>query len=202
MRINTRCPWDDAIRLTDRQVKIMTSFGLALRISLFFAMLLPATAAAQVVTKAQVGDLIRKVEDGVDEFEKYLEQRGKNARAAASTAPAEGGTARRRRNTSAATTEARRAHAQPAGDELEEKLDDLDGSTNRLRLRFRRVQDYMQTKAQVERVVDDGREINQLMVRGSYRGSSRSGMRSPADSWLPRLRPFPVPWRVPLRNRA
>ena len=42
------------------------------------------SARAQVVvtgmTKPQVSDLIRKVEDGVDEFEKYLERRGENAR--------------------------------------------------------------------------------------------------------------------------
>jgi hypothetical protein len=37
-------------------------------------------AAAQSFTKAQVADRIRKVEDGVDEFRKYLENRGDDAR--------------------------------------------------------------------------------------------------------------------------
>ncbi len=53
-------------------------------------------------------------------------------------------------------------------DELEDALDDLDRSTNRLRRRFRRASNYMETKVQVERVVDDGRKINQVMVRGRY----------------------------------
>ncbi|MCP5113464.1 MAG: hypothetical protein GY953_21735, partial [bacterium] len=57
----------------------MNHFVYPIRIALFLGLLIPATAAAQVVTKAQVSDLIRKVEDGVDEFEKYLERRGDNA---------------------------------------------------------------------------------------------------------------------------
>ena len=35
--------------------------------------------AQPAFTKAQVGDRIRKVEDGVDEFRKYLERRGDEA---------------------------------------------------------------------------------------------------------------------------
>src|SRR6187551_1670981 len=35
--------------------------------------------AQPVFTKAQVGERIRKVEDGVDEFRKYLERRGDEA---------------------------------------------------------------------------------------------------------------------------
>ena len=151
----------------------MNRFASPIGIALFLGLLIPAAAAAQAVTKAQVGDLIRKVEDGVDEFEKYLERRGDNARTAASTAPEQGRGRRRRGNPSEATTEARKAQARQGGDELEEALDDLDGSTNRLRRRFRRVENYMQTKAQVESVVDDGRKINQLMVRGSYRGEAQ-----------------------------
>ena len=37
-------------------------------------------------TKAQVADRIRKVEDGVDESQKYLENRGDNARSRAQSA--------------------------------------------------------------------------------------------------------------------
>ena len=55
-------------------------------------------AEAQVgsFTKAQVADRIRKVEDGVDEFQKYLESRGEDARSTAQSAQASGTTSRRR----------------------------------------------------------------------------------------------------------
>ena len=123
------------------------------------------SAQVAIVTKAQVGDLIRKVEEGVDEFEKYLKRRGDNAKDRASDGESRRG---RRRNRSAAATESRRERAKEGADELEDALDDLDRSTNRLRRRFRRASNYMETKVQVERVVDDGRKINQVMARGRY----------------------------------
>ena len=43
-----------------------------------------------MMAKAQVANLISKVENGVDEFRNYLEKRGDNARDAASTAQASG----------------------------------------------------------------------------------------------------------------
>src|SRR3974390_887785 len=46
-------------------------------------------------TKAQVGDRIRKVEDGVDEFEKYLNNRGDDAKDRAASAQNSGATTRR-----------------------------------------------------------------------------------------------------------
>jgi hypothetical protein len=50
-------------------------------------MLLAPGASAQPVaaplTKAAVGEKIRRVEDGVGQFRKYLEQRGENARSTA-----------------------------------------------------------------------------------------------------------------------
>ena len=60
------------------------------------ALIVVATATAQIgtFTKAQVGDRIRKVEDGVDEFRKYLENRGENARDNAQTAQNSGKTRR------------------------------------------------------------------------------------------------------------
>jgi len=39
-----------------------------------------AQAQTNPFTKAQVGDRIRKVEDGVDQFQKYLENRGQDAK--------------------------------------------------------------------------------------------------------------------------
>lgn len=46
---------------------------------------------AQMMPKAQVANLISKVENGVDEFRKYLERKGENAQNTASTAQAQGG---------------------------------------------------------------------------------------------------------------
>jgi len=51
-------------------------------IALFFAVGLSTVSSAQTnpFSKAQVADRIRKVEDGVDEFQKYLNNRGDDAR--------------------------------------------------------------------------------------------------------------------------
>ena len=46
----------------------------------------PNKATAQPMAKAQVANLITKVENGVDEFRNYLEKRGENASDAQSTA--------------------------------------------------------------------------------------------------------------------
>jgi hypothetical protein len=44
----------------------------------------------------------------------------------------------------------------------------LNRSTNRLRRQFDPTDKWMETRPQVERVLDDGRKINQVMVRGKY----------------------------------
>ena len=127
---------------------------------------------AQVVapgkyTKAVVGDHIRKVEDGVDEFRKYLERRGEDAQNAAQNASNSG--ARTRRNKGSSTnTEARKDQAKRTKDELDDALGDLNRSTNRLRRKFNPTSNYMETKVQMDQVMDDGRRINQIMVRGKY----------------------------------
>ena len=55
------------------------------------ALLPPASSArAQTFTKAVVGDHIKKVEDGVDEFRKYLEKRGEDAQGNAQAASQSG----------------------------------------------------------------------------------------------------------------
>ncbi|RZU41220.1 hypothetical protein BDD14_2724 [Edaphobacter modestus] len=128
-----------------------------------FAVSIPI--AAQTMTKAVVAEKIRRVEDGVDEFRKYLERRGDNARNASSTAQ-QSGRASGRRGT--ANTEARTATAQAGKDELDDALGDLNSSTNRLRRKFDATEKWIETKAQVERVVDDGRRINQVVARGKY----------------------------------
>ena len=119
-------------------------------------------ASAQVMAKAQVGNLIAKVENGVDEFRNYLEKRGDNARDAGSNAQESG---RRKRQ---GATESQKATASNKKDALDDALSDLNKSTNRLRRKFDPTDKWMETKSQVEKVVDDGRKINQVVARGSY----------------------------------
>lgn len=133
-----------------------------------FAVVFVSAATAcmgQPLPKAAVAEKIRMVENGVDEFRDYLERRGDNARSAASTAQQSGRTSRRR-NTG--NTEARQATAQQGKDELDDALGDLDRSTNRLRRKFDATDTWIETKPQVERIVDDGRRINQVVARGNY----------------------------------
>jgi hypothetical protein len=90
-----------------------------------------------------------------------LEKRGDNAREASSTAQASG---RKKRQ----ATESQKANASSKKDALDDALGDLNRSTNRLRRKFDPTDKWMETKAQVETVVDDGRKINQVVARGSY----------------------------------
>ena len=119
-------------------------------------------ASAQLMPKAQVANLIAKVENGVDDFRKYLEKRGDNAKDAGSTAQASG----RRQGKKA--TESQKAKASSKKDELDDALGELNQSTNRLRRKFDATDTWMETKPLVERMVDDARKINQVVTRGSY----------------------------------
>jgi hypothetical protein len=121
-----------------------------------------AKAIAQPMAKAQVASLITRVENGVDEFRNYLEKRGDNARAADSSAQSSG----RRRGQGA--TENQKAKASSTKDALDDALGDLNRSTNRLRRKFDATDKWIETKAQVESVVEDGRKINQVVARGNY----------------------------------
>ena len=118
-------------------------------------------------TKAYVADRIRKVEDGVDQFRKWSEQRGEDAKSRAQTAQSSG-KATRRSGTNTANTQARKDQAKNTKDDLNDALGDLNRSTNRLRRKFDATDKWMETKVQVEAVVDDGRRINQVMTRGNY----------------------------------
>ena len=124
--------------------------------------------AQPVFTKAQVGDRIRKVEDGVDEFRKYLENRGDDARERKDAAQKSGKTTRHGGASEKATTQARSDKAKHTKDELDDALGELNQSTNRLRRKFDPTPNYMETKVQVDRVMDDARRVNQIMVRGAY----------------------------------
>jgi hypothetical protein len=52
--------------------------------------------------------------------------------------------------------------------QFDDALGELNRSTNRLRCQFDPTDKWMETRPQVERVLDDGRKINQVMVRGKY----------------------------------
>jgi hypothetical protein len=128
---------------------------------------LPApSASAQPMAKAQVANLIVKVENGVDDFKKYLERRGENAQTAANnTNNANRESGKRRAKTA---TQTQKAAASERKDELEDSLDELNRSTNRLRRKFDATDKWIETKAEVERMIDDGRKINQAITRGNY----------------------------------
>ncbi len=134
-----------------------------------FTLLTSIVAAAGVMaqpmslTKAAVGEKIRRVEDGVDQFRDYLEKRGDNARSTASSPQAQ---SRKGKRQTASTTP--QANATAKKDELDDALGDLNRSTNRLRRKFDPTDNWQQTRVEVERVLDDGRRINQAVARGSY----------------------------------
>jgi len=122
----------------------------------------PVLAQVGTFTKAQVGDRIRKVEDGVDEFRKWAENRAEQGQKTAQTAQ---GTGRAKGRT---TTESQKAVAREKKDELDDALGDLNQSTNRLRRKFDPLDKWVETRPQVENVLEDGRKINQALVRGKY----------------------------------
>jgi hypothetical protein len=107
------------------------------------------------------------VEDGVDQFQKYLENRGQDVKNRGETAQSNGATTRRQRSSSA-NTQARGDQAKQTKDDLEDAMDDLNRSTNRLRRKFDPTSNYLETKAQMEQVMDSARRVNQVMVKGNY----------------------------------
>jgi hypothetical protein len=120
-------------------------------------------ALAQLAfTKAQVADRIRKVEDGVDEFRKWSEKRAEQGKDQAQAAKASGRTRGR------TATESQKTVAREKKDELDDALGDLNRSTNRLRRKFDPTDKWMETRPQVENILNDARRINQVLVRGKY----------------------------------
>jgi len=129
---------------------------------LAFGGLTVGTAVAQLMPKPQVASLIAKVENGVDEFRDYLKRRGENASAGSSTAQTQSKRARR-----GAPTESQKVTAGARKDDLDDALGDLNRSTNRLRRKFDATDTWMETKVQVEQVMDDARKINSVVARGN-----------------------------------
>lgn len=132
-----------------------------------------AYAQTSPFNKSQVADRIRKVEDGVDEFSKYLENRGDDARSKAQSSQntqssQNSGATTRRRQANSSNTQARQDQAKRTKDDLEEALDDLNRSTNRLRRKFDPTPNYMETRVQMEQVMDSAQRVNQVMTRGNY----------------------------------
>jgi len=113
-------------------------------------------------TKAQVGDRIRKVEDGVDEFRSWAEKRAEQGKTQGQAAQGSG------RTRGKTATESQKSSARDKKDELDDALSDLNGSTNRLRRKFDPGDKWMETRPQVEKVLDDARKINQVLTRGKY----------------------------------
>jgi len=127
----------------------------------------PLSAQRGVYTKAQVGDLIRRVEDGVDQFRDYLDKRGDETKSKAQDAQNRGAT-RGRRQADPSKVQGRQDQAKQTKDDLDDALDDLNRSTNRLRRKFDPTPDYLQTRAEMERVMDSARRVNSVMTRGNY----------------------------------
>ena len=125
------------------------------------------SAQTNPFTKGQVADRIRKVEDGVDEFKKYLNNRGDDAKDRADSAQNSGATSGRQRGDST-NAQSRRDRATQTKDDLEDAMDDLDRSTNRLRRKFDPTSNYLETKVQMEQIMDSARRANQVMTKGTY----------------------------------
>ena len=118
-----------------------------LRCTLLTVTLAAFGVKAQTLTKGVVGEKIRRVEDGVDEFQKYLERRGDSARSTAASPQAQANKGKRRTTTSSQPST---ANANAKKDELEDAMGDLNRSTNRLRRKFDPADKWIETKPQVE----------------------------------------------------
>jgi len=123
-------------------------------------------AETNPLSKAQVADRIRKVENGVDNFEKYLTSRGENAKDQAGSAKSSGA-AKRGQGANPANKDARKDQAGQSKDELQNAMDDLNRTTNRLRRKFDATANYLETKVQMEQVLDSARRVNQAMTKGN-----------------------------------
>src|SRR6185436_14394766 len=126
-----------------------------------------AFAETTPFNKAQVGDRIRKVENGVDDFEKYLTSRGENAKDQAGSAKSSGA-AKRGQGANSANKDARKDQAGQSKDDLQNAMDDLNRTTNRLRRKFDPTANYLETKVQMEQVMDSARRVNQVVTKGNF----------------------------------
>ena len=124
-----------------------------------------AFAETNPLSKPQVADRIQKVENGVDDFEKYLTTRGENAKGQAGSAKSSGAT-KRGQGADSANKDARKDQAGQSKDDLQNAMDDLNRTTNRLRRKFDETANYLETKVQMEQVMDSARRVNQVVGKG------------------------------------
>src|SRR5512133_3431992 len=85
-----------------------------------------AFAETTLFNKAQVGDRIRKVEKGVDDFEKYLTSRGENAKDQAGSAKSgakSSGAAKRGQGANSENKDARKDQGKQSKDDLQNAMD-------------------------------------------------------------------------------
>ena len=135
-------------------------------------------AETNPLSKAQVAERIAKVENGVDDFEKYLTSRGENAKDQAGSAKSSGaaksnGAAKRGQGANSANKDARKDQAGQSKDDLQNAMDDLNRTTNRLRRKFDETANYLETKVQMEQVMDSARRVNQVVGKGSNDGQAQ-----------------------------
>ena len=128
-------------------------------------------AETNPLSKAQVADRIPKVENGVDDFEKYLTSRGENAKDQAGSAKSSGAGRAAERQSAARvqtprTRKPERKKPAQAKDDLQNAMDDLNRTTNRLRRKFDETANYLETKVQMEQVMDSARRVNQVVGKG------------------------------------
>ncbi len=129
-------------------------------------------AETNPLSKAQVADRIQKVENGVDDFEKYLTTRGENARDQAGSAKSSG-SAKRGQGANSANKDARKDQAGQSKDDLQNAMDDLNRTTTRLRRKFDETANYLETKVQMDQVMDSARRVNQVVGKGSNDGQAQ-----------------------------
>lgn len=118
-------------------------------------------AQVPAFTKAQVGDRIRKVEDDVDNFRKYLDNRTDDAKQRVNSAQNNG-----KSGSNGPRPQARRDQANQTADDIDDAMGDLNRSTNRLRRQFDPTDKWIETRTQMDRVMDDARRVNQILNRG------------------------------------
>ena len=53
-------------------------------------------------------------------------------------------------------------------------MDDLNRSTNRLRRKFDETSNYLETKVQMEQVLDSARKVNQVVGKGGSDGQAQN----------------------------
>ena len=102
----------------------------------------------------------------MDDFEKHLTTRGENAQNQAASAKKGGGETKRGQGADRANKGAGKEQAKQSKDELQNAMDDLNRTTNRLRRKFDATANYLETKVQMEQVMDSARRVNQVVGKG------------------------------------